>query len=121
MTMVNDLLAHLLGYIRNIVIVLLSDPIQQVQRVILAEMPMKLWRRAQAYEYTQNRNDQLPLGDITRLITHFLEVRKDTAFCTKVVARHVQLVVDVREIVIDGLFSKLDEARDAFSVQDGTM
>ena len=41
--MVDDLLADLLGHVRDVIVVLLSNPIQEIEGVVLAQVPCLLY------------------------------------------------------------------------------
>lgn len=71
--MVDDLLADILGDIRDELVILLANPVEQVEGVVLAEMPVEGWRRAQTDEDAEDRDDDLALRLVSLLIVHFLQ------------------------------------------------
>lgn len=71
--MIDDLLAHLLGDIRDVVIIFVSiipDSVQEVDGIVLAQVPMELRRGAQTDEDLQNWDDDLPLRLVFLGVAH---------------------------------------------------
>lgn len=61
MAVIYDFFAHLLGNVLDIVVVL-ANTIEQIESIILAQVPMELWSRTKADEDLENRHDYLPLS-----------------------------------------------------------
>lgn len=122
--MVDDLLADLLGHVRDVIVVLFSNPIQEIEGVVLAQVPVELGRRAQADKDSENRDDDLALRFVAWLIA-LRETRKHAAFvlCLLRIVVRLRAVLGVyaAEIVVDGNLSQLDQAGDALPVQNGAM
>ena len=122
--MVDDLLAHLLGDVRDVVIVFVSivpDPIQEIDCIVFAQVPMELRRGAQADEDFQDRDDDLSLRFIFLGVAH-LFLRVAQGFRVAAVLHFLLvLVIKFSKIVIDSFLSQSDEAGDTLSIEDGTV
>lgn len=79
MTVVDDFLAHLFGDVRDVIIVLLSDPVEQVQGVVLAQMPMELRSGAKAYEDLQDWDYDFSLSLITSRVAQLANIRQNAS------------------------------------------
>jgi hypothetical protein len=66
-----DFFAHLLGNVLDIVVVL-ANTIEQIESIILAQVPMELWSRTKADEDLENRHDYLPLSLVSLGIPQLL-------------------------------------------------
>lgn len=74
MTVVDDFLAHFFGDVGDVIIVLLSDPVEEVEGVVLAQMPMKLRSRAKAYEDLQDRDYDFSLSLISSRVSQLTNI-----------------------------------------------
>lgn len=71
MAVIYDFFAHLLGNVLDIVVVL-ANTIEQIESIILAQVPMELWSRTKADEDLENRHDYLPLSLVSLGIPQLL-------------------------------------------------
>ena len=71
MAVIYDFFAHLLGHVLDIVVVL-ANTIEQIESIVLAQVPMELWSRAKADEDLENRHDYLPLSLVSLGIPQLL-------------------------------------------------
>ena len=79
MTVVDDLLAHFFGNIGDVIVVLFSDPVEEVEGVVLAQMPMKLRSRAEADEDLQDGDNDFSLGLISSRISQLTNICQNTS------------------------------------------
>jgi len=124
MTVIDDFFADLFGHIRNVVVVLLTNTNQQIQSIVLAQVPVELRSRAQTDEDPQNWNYQLALCPVAGRVVHLLRIREDSALlCIRILVVQLVLVfeVDVREVGVDGRLGKFYQTGDALAVQNGAM
>lgn len=131
-TVVDDFLAYFFGNVGNVIVVLLPDPVEEVEGVVLAQMPVELRSRAKADEDLEDRDDYFSLSLIFCRISQLANICQNASLAwpwsgassfllESVGIGALVFVVDVSEVVCNGDFGQLDQGRDALPVEDGAM
>lgn len=126
--MIEEVLREVLRHLRNHRVILLPDPVEEVLRIELAQVPVELICLRQTEEDAQNGNDDLALRLVGRL--DLVAARLHVAWHNTEgpalsgasdVGWRAVLGVDVREVVPDGGLSEAYQARDALALKDSAM